>query len=405
MLLLKMAFRNIFRQKRRSILTGMSIMGGFTLAVVFIGWADGSYNNIIDKFTRNRLGHIQIHEKTYLDRPSLYKTINDTSSITSIVDKVKDIQSWSPRLYSAGLAAVEQQSAGVQIIGIDPEKETQTTRFDLKIIEGRNFSITPSKEAILGKGLAEILKAKLYNEIVIVSQAADGSIAENMYDVIGISSSGDDITDRTSFYLHLKDAQELLSLDKKVHEIAITVNKLSNVRKVNNLLTNKIDDPELSVAPWQVFAKAFYEAMKADKAGLWVMLVIIVVIVAVGVLNTVLMSVLERRREYGVLKAVGTKPSQIIKLVLLEVMILSVFCLIIGTGLGFGVNSFLSKHGIKLGVDLTYGGMKYEAMKSEINLRSFTIPAITVFLCAVLVSLFPAIKAARTEPSKTMRMH
>ena len=133
MLMLKMAFRNIFRHKRRTILTGLSIMGGFTLAVIFIAWADGTYNNIIEEFTRNRLGHIQIHEKTYLDRPSLYKTIDQTSQLAQILNETQRVESWTPRLYSAGLAAVGEKSAGAQIIGIDPQKENRTTRFDQKI--------------------------------------------------------------------------------------------------------------------------------------------------------------------------------------------------------------------------------------------------------------------------------
>jgi putative ABC transport system permease protein len=161
----------------------------------------------------------------------------------------------------------------------------------------------------------------------------------------------------------------------------------------------------VSVEPWQVFAKAFYEAMKADKAGMWVMLVVIVIIVAVGVLNTVLMSVLERRREYGLLKALGTKPRRIVRLVLLEVVFLSILASLAGAILGLGANAYLSHHGIKFGSGLTYGGMVFDTMVSEINVRSFTIPAMTVIVCAIVVSLVPAVKAARTEPARTMRMH
>ncbi|KPJ70025.1 hypothetical protein AMJ44_00900 [candidate division WOR-1 bacterium DG_54_3] len=405
MLIIKMAFRNIFRQRRRTILTGLSMLVGFTLAVIFIGWGDGTYNNIIDEFTRNRLGHIQIHEKTYLDRPSLYKTIQESDDLANILDSTKGIESWTPRLFSAGLVSVGEKTAGVQILGIDPIREDQTTQFDKKILQGRNFSRIPSKEAIIGKGLAQILKAELDDEIVIISQAADGSIANDLYTIIGISSSGDDISDRSSFYLHLREAQELLVLDGRIHEIALLVKKLNHVLKTNNLLASEINNPDLSVSPWQVFAKAFYDAMQADKAGSYVMLIIIVFIVAVGVLNTVLMSVLERQREYGVMKAIGTKPKQIIKLVVIEVTILAIICIILGSGLGYGANTFLSKHGIKFGEGITYGGMKFETMKAEINLRSFLIPAVTVILCAALVSLLPAIKAARTEPAKTMRFH
>jgi len=405
MLILKMAFRNTFRQKRRTILTGLSMLAGYFLAVVFIGWSDGSYNHIIRAFTGNQLGHIQIHRKTYLDRPSLYKTIDDISRMSEILQQIKGVQSWAPRLFSAGLAAVGEKSAGVQIIGVDPEKETATTHFDKKIIEGHNFSPAPSHEAIIGKGLAEIFDAEINDEIVIISQAADGSIANDLYPIIGISSSGNDISDRMSFYLHLRDAQDLLVLNGRVHEIAVTVDKLSHVSEITKLISKRLNNPELEVEPWQVFAKSFYQAMQADKQGMWIMLVIIVVIVAVGVLNTVLMSVLERRREYGLLKAVGTKPRQIIKLVLLEVTILAIFSILLGAVLGFGTNSFLSTHGIRFGEGFTYGGVEFDTMYSEINIRSLIIPAVTVLLCSTLVSFYPSIKAAKTEPAKTMRMH
>ncbi len=405
MLILKMAFRNIFRQKRRTILTGMSMVVGFVLAVIFIGWSDGAYSNIIKTFTGNRLGHIQIHKKSYLDRPSIYKTIDDLSRIEETLSQIKEVRSWAPRLFSSGLVSVGEKSAGARIIGIDPIKETQTTHFDKKVIEGRSFTPTPSHEAIIGKGLAEILNAKIDDEIVIISQAADGSIANDLYTIIGIASSGNDVSDRISFYLHLKDAQDLLALDGKVHEIAITVDKLSHVSKITRLIKKKLADPELDVEPWQVFAKSFYQAMQADRQGMWIMLVIIVVIVAVGVLNTVLMSVLERRREYGLLKAVGTKPAQIVTLVLMEVAILAVFSVLLGTVLGLGANSFLSSHGIKFGEGFTYGGMTFNTMRSEINLRSFAIPAVTVLLCSTLVSLYPSFKAAKIEPARTMRMH
>jgi putative ABC transport system permease protein len=405
MLILKMAFRNIFKQKRRTILTGLSMVVGFFLAVIFIGWSDGAYNNIIETFTANRLGHIQIHEKTYLARPSLYKTIDAFSRIEGILRQIKEVQSWAPRLFSSGLVSLGEKSAGVQIIGIDPEKEIETTHFDKKVIEGRSFSSSPSHEAIVGKGLAAILNAKINDEIVIISQAADGSIANDLYIIIGISSSGDDISDRMSFYLHLEDAQELLVLNGRIHEIAVTVDKLIHVSEIAKTIQTNLDDPRLEVDPWQTFAKSFYQAMQADKQGMWIMLVIIVVIVAVGVLNTVLMSVLERRREYGLLKAIGTKPREIIKLVLLEVTILAVFSILIGVIMGLGANSFLSSHGIKFGEGFTYGGMTFDTMYSEINIRSFVIPAVTVLFCSTLVSLYPSIKAAKTEPAKTMRMH
>lgn len=405
MVLLKMAFRNLFRQKRRSLLTGLSMVGGFALAVVFIGWADGSYNAIIDQFTRSRLGHIQIHEETYLDRPALEKSFAGAAKIGAVLDGTDGVESWTPRVFSAGLAAVGDKSAGVRIIGIDPPREERTTRFEQKVVGGRSFRSASAREIVVGKGLAAILDARLGNGIVLLSQGADGSVAEDQFTLVGVVSTGDDLTDRTAAYLPLATAQDYLVLGERVHEIAVVVTRLGRVPGVVRVLDREIGDATLSVAPWQEFARSFYEAMKADKAGMWALLLVIVIIVAVGVLNTVLMSVLERRREYGLLKALGTRPRRIVRLVLLEVILLAAGSTVIGAGLGLGANAFLARHGIKFGSGLTYGGMVFDTMRSEINLRSFVIPALTVMICAVLVSLIPAAKAARTEPARTMRMH
>jgi ABC-type antimicrobial peptide transport system permease subunit len=143
--------------------------------------------------------------------------------------------------------------------------------------------------------------------------------------------------------------------------------------------------------------------MKADQDGMWIMLAIIMFIVAIGVLNTVLMSVLERRREYGLMKAIGTQPAQIVKLVLAELSIIAIGGVIVGTGLSIFLNWLLSIYGITLPVSMSYGGEDFTHMYSEVNARSVYLPAITVFLSAVLVGIAPAVKAARTEPAKAMR--
>jgi len=404
-MIMRMAFRNIFRQKRRTLLTVLSMFGGMVMAVVFIGWADGSYNNIIDNFTRYNFGHIQIHKEDYLDRPSLYKTIDDYSSIEKILRNNPHIDSWAPRLYSVGLVSVREKSSGARIIGIDTEKENQTTAFNKKITAGKGFSDESACEVIIGKGLAKILGAGVDDSIVIVSQAADGSIANDRYTIVGIVDTGNEIADRSSFYLPLESAQELLVLYGRVHEVAITAKNLHNVLPVTNQLQDSLADSKLTVASWQEFASSFYMAMKADMEGLWISIFIIVLIVSVGVFNTVLMSVLERVREYGVLKAVGTKPGQIIKLVLAEVNIMAFFSILLGIIVGYIFNYLLSTHGITLAEGFSYGGMEFKVMKAEINARSFYIPALTVLLSSFIIGLFPSLKAAHTDPAKSMRFH
>ncbi|TYB91364.1 MAG: ABC transporter permease [Kosmotoga sp.] len=404
MLIFKIALRNLVRQRRRTFFTALSMIVGFVLASLFIAWADGSYNYIIDNFTRNRLGHIQIHKKGYLNKPTLYKTVGNYRTIEKKLKNTENVTDWTPRIFTGGLVSVEQESSGAQITGIDPKREKSTTNIHKKIIKGDYFSEEISREVLLGKGLAEFLEANIEDKLVIVSQAADGSIANDAYTVKGILDLGDDMSNRTSVYMKIDQAQKLFVLNNRIHEIAINVNSLKNVEVVSERLKQKISDKSLSIETWKEFAKSFYRAMKADMEGMWISLLVVIIVVAIGVLNTVLMSVLERRREYGVLKALGTKPGQIIKMVLYETSVLAVISIIIGTMLALIVNYIFSKHGIALPNPIEWGGMRFEYMKGEINLRSYVIPAITVFLSGVVVSFFPAVKAAKTKAAEVMRM-
>jgi ABC-type lipoprotein release transport system permease subunit len=404
-MIFKVAFRNILRQKRRTFLTMLTMTGGFILSALFIGWSDGSYNNIIEIFTRNQLGHIQIHADGYLNRPSLYKNINNYDEIGGQLSTVEEIDAWTPRLYASGLVSIDEKTSGARIIGIDPVRENDATNFNNKIIKGKEFSRKASGDAILGKGLANILKAELNDEIVIFSQAADGSIANDLYIVIGIAESSDEMSDRTSLYLHLDDAQELFVLGGRIHELVIIANDLDNVTELTQMLRNQIENTNLEILPWQEFAKAFYEAMRSDQQGTWIMIGIIIFIVAAGVLNTVLMNVLERQREYGVLRAIGMRPRQVFRLVTTEVIIMSALSVVIGIAISIPINYYLSINGISLPYEFTYGGMLFTHTYTEVNLHSLYIPGLAVIISAIFVSVFPSIKAARIAPARAMRIH
>jgi putative ABC transport system permease protein len=404
-MLLKIAFRNALRQKRRTIFTLLTMFGGFTLASISIGWSDGSYSRIIEMFTRNRLGHIQVHGRGYLDKPSLYTAISDFGRVGQKIESVEGVEVWTPRFLAAGLASFGERTSAVQILGIDPVREERATYFSHKIIRGQTFRDQPAHEAIVGKGLAEVLQIDTGDEAVIVSQAADGSIANDLYQVVGIVDSGDQAADRTAFYLHLQDAQDLFVLEGKIHEMAVIVANLSRVQKITDKIRSVLADDSLEVTPWQEFAKAFYRAMKADVEGMWVTLFVIILIVAVGVLNTVLMAVLERTREYGVLRALGTRPAQLFWQVIIEVNFIALGSIVLGTMLSVLINHLLSLHGIHLPASFTYGGVEFSALYSAVTPRSLYIPAVTVFLAASLVSIFPALRAARIAPARAMRMH
>lgn len=383
----------------------LTMIGGFTLAAFSIAISDGSYNQIIDMFTRNQLGHIQIHHSGYLDRPSLYKTIDGYQTICRQIGKVAGLTCWTPRVYASGLSSIGEKSAGVRIIGIDPDREDQATNFGKKISAGEPLTTEANHQVLLGRGLALVLKAELGDSLVVISQGADGSIANDLYLVRGIVVSGDEASDRSALYLHIKDAQELLVLGDRIHELVIIAEDLQDVRDLALQLPNTLADSTLAVAAWQEFAHQFYTAMKADQQGSWISLGIVVLLVAIGVLNTVLMTVMERRREYGLLKAIGTRPGRVVRLVLTETFIMAVISVLIGTAISLLVNYLFSIKGIEFPNPITYGRMEFSTMRAEINARSFYIPAITVVCAALFVSIWPAWRAARIAPAQAMRTH
>ncbi len=405
--MLKMAFRNIFRQKRRSLLTALTMFGGFVLAALAIGLADGTFNGIVETFTRTRLGHIQIHARGYVDRPTLNKTIADPARIGAIVDRTPGAEAWAPRVYSAGLASVGERTDAVRIVGMDPRLEDRATRFDREIAAGRGFSSSTAKEIILGQGLAKNLHVSLGDSVVLVTQGADGSLANDAYETVGLADTGDLAGDRSTVYLPLDTARDLLVLDGRVHEILVIARSLRAVAPLDAALRRELAAFRVDVQPWQVFARSFYLAMQAKIKGNNVVLFVLFVIVAIGVLNTALMAVLERRREYGVLKALGTRPRRIFRLIVAEVLLLASMSVAVGIAVSVPLNDYISRHPISvrglISGPVTYGGMQYTTATSEVNLRSVLIPTITVFFSALLVSVLPAIRAARTDPAKSLR--
>jgi ABC-type lipoprotein release transport system permease subunit len=400
----KIAFRNIFRQKRRTLLTTLTMFGGFVLCSFSIAFMDGSYNNVINMFTRNQLGHIQIHHYEYTDRPALYRTIDNYEEIGRELDGHERVEAWAPRVFTAGLASVGTKSAGVRIVGVDPARETAATRFDKKITTGAGFYDEAGYQALLGEGLATRLGADIGKEIVVVSQGADGSIANELYTISGLIDSGNEMDDQMTLYLRLADAQELLVLEGRVHEIVIVANSVRGLHRLSDSIAASVNRQELTVEPWQEFAKSFYDAMKADQKGNWISLVVITILVAIGVLNTVLMTVLERTREYGLMRAIGTRPRQVFGLVIIEVFEMSLLSVGIGLIVAYAVNYTFSIVGIPI-PPVEYGGVTFSVMNTEINIRSFAIPLICVVLSAVFISVFPALKAARTQPAAAMRYH
>lgn len=402
MLVLRMALRNLLRNRRRTLLTGLMMAGGYALFSLTLGISEGTYGSIIDMFTRSRTGHAQVHAAGYLDKPSLYKSIRGLDRAGRVLDSLPEVEAWAPRTYSPALAFSGSKTVGTQVMGIDPEKERKAVRLENQLAKGSFVPDSFSDGAVISARLASALALKPGDEFSLIGQGADGSIANDNFRVSGILSSSESAFSGPWCIMHIDKARELMALGDRTHEIALVFTDYRRSREDAALVSAALADPGLDVQPWQVTEKEFYRAMQLDKKGGDISNFIIMGIVAVGVLNTILMAVLERTREYGVLKALGTRPGFIFLLIMTEVLLLALAAVAAGALLALGLNHYLALHGIPIPDPISYGGVRFTSMISSVTLKGFTRPAVTVTLAALAVGVFPALKAARITPVKAL---
>ena len=402
MLTIKIIFRNILRQKRRSFLTCLMSSAGFVLISICMGVADGSYVGIIDLITRDQTGHVQIHKKGYLARPSLYNTMNNSDSIIKKLNSSGFASALAPRVYSSVLAFAGKKTAGIRITGIDPKMESRTTRIKLKVAKGRFLSKTPANEVLVSDSLSKALNLGLNDELILIGQAADGSIANDRFVVVGINSGEGVGFSGMSCYMHIKTAQEFFFLSHRIHEIAIILHEHAKSKKIAKLLSKELNDSSLDVEPWQVIKKEFYQAMQANLRGERLSFIILMIVVGTGILDTVIMTILERTPEFGLLKAMGTRPEVLLKFILGETMALSCMGIFCGFIIAFAANIILAKYGIHLPEPFYFGGVYITKIESVISSHIFLTPAVLVFATALAASVFPACRAAYMTPIKAI---
>lgn len=406
MLILKIAFRNILRQKRRSLLTGLSMTGGYILCVWSFSLVEGSYGNVIDIFTLDHTGHIQVHKDNYLRRPKIYKTIDDREVLETVLTNNDEVSNFSPRVFAPALAYAGNKTSPVRVLGVDVVREPTTSRLKQKVKKGAYFDAKPDGDgyfkAMVGQTVADMLLLDIGDEIVLISQGADGSIANDIFIISAVVGNRTSY-DRLGVYLPLEVAQMFLSLGSRVHEYAIIVENKNR----NEAVARKIQDelPGLKVSPWQEVEETFYRTMQADKQGNHFTLGIVIFIVFIGVLNAVLMSVLERTREFGVLRAIGSRPLEIIKMIFLETTLLACISICIGVVLSIPLIAWFTYVGILLPEPIDMSGIEFQFMTGEFSWFVFTVPMALILGFSAAVSIPPGLRAAHILPRDALGSH
>ncbi len=401
---MRMGLRNLARQPRRTVLTGLMLVVGTALAVWMNGISQGTYAIFIDGATRGMLGHFQLLNGDFNEKPTLFKTIDDAERLLDAMSRVPGVQGVTARVETAGLVALGNRTVGVGLLGVDPVREERTTKLRSMVKRGR--WLPPHREAsageplpiILGSGVAKRLEADLGSEVSFVGQAADGSIAAELFQVEGILDSDSSELDGALVLVRLSDAQEVLSLGERVHRLIGTVHSTGELAEVFQQLPRP---KEYRLASWVELNPGLADSIEADRDSGQIMLWVVMLMAVLGVANAMLMSIFERTREIGIMRALGTSRRQVSSIVLWEVAWLASAGIAVGTGVGAALTSWLV---IPLPEPVDFGGVSFDAVTGAHTAFGTLWTPLLIFGACLLAGLWPAQRAARLNPLAALRM-
>lgn len=404
---IKMAWRNIGRNPRRSLLTILAVAFASTLLIFMLSWQFGSYDTMINASVRINTGHLQVQAEGYREKDSVRRVVPEPQRIARILERTPGVAAYTFRANAFSLISSEKRTYGALVIGIDPEKEARVSTLETLVRRGLYLSPQDTDQALVGRLLAKNLKVDLGDELVLLGQGRDGSISATVVRVKGIFSSGQDELDRNSVRIPIRTFQDVYAMDGSVHEVVVlcrSLDEVAAVRKKVSAIIEKDKEDGLVVLDWMELMPGLIEAIQMDLVSGFIFYIILIVVVAFSILNTFLMAIFERTREFGVLMAVGATPSRISRLILLESLSMTVLGILIGILAGSLITWYFQVHGIVISgaTEIMRQFGLPERMFPKLSLLSISIGAGIVLFITLLTALYPALKVRRLQPVKAM---
>ena len=409
----RIGWRNLGRNRKRTVLTALGLGVGYFSVVFMVGWAEGVSTELVESATSLVSGQIEIHDADYRPGRSLYETIGgregvDVGEILRTIEADPSVVAAAPRVYASGLVSSgETTSAGI-LLGVDPEREVALTRFLDPLLAGR-LPVTGRYEVVVGDEMARQLELSVGDELVVLASAADGSMGNGLYTVTGIFRTGLLEFDVSTMVMPVADLQTLVVLASgRVHEIAISTRDPSQADMTATRLAAALGAPEraMLVAPWMDLNPVLAQYVALADAMYWIFIVLIFSVASFGIANTTLMATFERRREFAVMLAMGASPRSVVGTVLSEAVATGVIGLVLGSAVTVPLLVWFSTAPPDLGWlfgNLTVEGVLLRpSLRVGSNVPAWTWATIGLIVTAVVSALYPALRAARVPPADTL---
>ncbi|MCF8257196.1 MAG: FtsX-like permease family protein [Flavobacteriales bacterium] len=399
-MLLKIAWRNIWRNRTRSIVVITAIAIGLLAGVFASAFMQGMMRQKIESVIKLEMSDFQFHRPQFTDEflTSLY--IPNADQIMVEVEQEPTVAGTSGRLISMGMVGSARRSGAIRIMGIDPAKEALVTGLNEKVVDGTWFEGASRNPLVISRKVAEKYGVDLKSKLVLTVQDLDGEIIAGAFRVVGIFDTGNGMFDEMNIYVRQDDLRALMRIEAGVHEIAVSLTDHDMAEPL--AAKYRAAHPELEVLPWLDLATGMRYMIETMDVYLYFIVGIILVALLFSILNTMLMAVLERVREIGVLMAVGMAKRKVFGMILFETVMLTMIGGPLGLLLSWGMVSYFGQVGIDLGGaynDLGFASIVYPYL----DIRSYFEVAIMVAVMAVIAAVYPARKALKLIPVEAIR--
>lgn len=401
----KIAWKNIWRNKLRSSVLIVSIALGIWAGLFLMSMTTGLNTQRISNAIYSGLGHVQMHHPEFTKENNPKYFLSDTASVFKSLNNTPHIVNWSAHSNFTGMAASPTGGFGIQITGINPAREKNTTIISKKIIQGNYFDVSKNNQVVIGEKLAKKLKVKLNNKIVLTFQDTANNIISGSFKITGIFKTSSSRFDESSVFVNAIDIENLTGSGSIVHEIIIMADEVKNVNSISQSLIKQL--PLIKARTWDEVSPELGYANELMTIALSIFILIIILAMSFGIINTMLMAVLERKRELGMLLSVGMNKRKVFSMILSETLFIS---LIGGPSGLLGAWLTITHYG-KQGIDLSSVGKGLDSLGigsiiyTRLDIHLYFTIAIIVILTAVLASVYPSIRALRMNPAEVVRQN
>ena len=404
LILIKLAWRNIFRNKRRTLIAATAIGIGLAALIFVDALMIGMAENMVRTATASFLGDAQIHREGFRDAQEVALTIQELDQVTEGLANEDIVEHFTQRTLSAGMITSPASVSAILLAGIHPPTEKFLSQIDDAITEGAYFEGDNSRDIVIGAKLAEILEIGLGDRVVVtVAQTESGDLSQEMFRVSGIYHFVGEEMNSGMAFVRIKKAQEMLAIGNAAHEIAIKFTSLTHAQDPTLPFWEVYSEHGNEVLSWTELMSQLTAILEMIKYSKYIMGVILFAVVVFGIINTLFMSLYERMFEFGVLRAVGTRPFGMARVILFEAGALAIVSIGLGTILGFVLTAVF----VHVGIDYTgiemMGVTIQEFIRPIMKIEQFILYPIWLFIFTIIAGLYPARYAAKMSPAAAMR--